>query len=63
MRIVGDTAETAEKSAEKSAERPLFAKLHESCCDDATAAELLKLPGVASLADVPCHPHAGNPWC
>ena len=42
---------------------PLFHKLHESCCDDATARDLLRLPGVASLDDVPCVPHAGNPWC
>ena len=43
--------------------RPLFTKLHESCCDARTAADLLRLPGVASLADVPCLPHEGNPWC
>ena len=40
-----------------------FTKLHESCCDARTAVDLLRLPGVTSLADVPCEPHAGNPWC
>ena len=43
--------------------RPLFTKLHESCCDQRTAIDLLKLPGVSSLADVPCVAHEGNPWC
>jgi len=43
--------------------RPLFTKVHETCCDARTEMDLLKLPGVASLADVPCHPHKGNPWC
>ena len=44
-------------------ERPLFTKLHESCCDARTALDLLRLPGVTSLADVPCVAHAGNSWC
>ena len=43
--------------------RPLFTKLHESCCDARTALDLLRLPGVDTLADVPCVPHDGNPWC
>ena len=44
--------------------RPLFRKLHESCCDARTAEDLLKLPRVRSLADVPCYPHEGNSdWC
>lgn len=43
--------------------RPLFTKLHESCCDERTAVDLLRLPGVTTLADVPCEPHEGNPWC
>ena len=38
-------------------------QVHETCCDARTEMDLLKLPGVASLADVPCHPHKGNPWC
>ena len=43
--------------------RPLFTKLHETCCDERTALDLLRLPKVSSLADVPCKPHAGNSWC
>lgn len=43
--------------------RPLFVKLHESCCDARTALDLLRLDGVSTLHDVPCEPHAGNPWC
>ena len=34
--------------------RPLFTKLHESCCDARTALDLLKLPGVTRLEEVPC---------
>ena len=44
-------------------ERELFTKLHESCCDKRTAADLMHLPGVRTLADVPCETHEGNPWC
>ena len=40
-----------------------FVKLHESCCDARTAADLLRLPGVRELADVPCHAQEGNEWC
>ena len=31
-----------------------FTKLHESCCDARTALDLLKLPGVTRLEEVPC---------
>ena len=34
--------------------RPLFTKLHESCCDARTALDLLKLPEVQTLEQVPC---------
>ena len=43
--------------------RPLFTKLAQTCCDAATARDVLRLPGVATLADVPCVPHEGNAWC
>lgn len=43
------------------AKRPLFVKLHESCCDARTAEDLLRLPGVRTLSDVPCSAH--EPWC
>ena len=52
-----------EEGATARASRPLFVKLHESCCDARTALDLLRLPGVATLADVPCTPHEGNEWC
>ena len=51
------------RSVASGVARPLFVKLHETCCDPRTAEDLLRLPGVSSLGDVPCHPHAGNPWC
>ena len=40
-----------------------FVKLHESCCDARTAEDVLRMPGVSGLDEVPCHPHEGNPWC
>ena len=43
--------------------RPLFTKLHELCCDERTAIDLMRLPGVTTLADVPCVPGEGNAWC
>ena len=43
--------------------RPLFTKLHELCCDERTAIDLMRLPGVKTLADVPCVPGEGNAWC
>lgn len=43
--------------------RPLFVKLHESCCDARTAEDVLRMPGVSGLGDVPCQPEEGNPWC
>ena len=43
--------------------RPLFFKTHESCCDARTALDMLKLPGVRSLADVPCVNATGKDWC
>jgi hypothetical protein len=51
------------RSMAGTAAKPLFTKVHESCCDARTALDLLMLPGVTSLADVPCEPHEGNPWC
>ena len=42
---------------------PLFRKLRSSCCDPRTALDLLRLPGVRELADVPCYPPEGHPSC
>lgn len=53
----------ARRAARPEDSRPLFTKVHESCCDERTAMDLLKLPGVNSLDDVPCFAHQQNPWC
>uniref|UniRef100_A0A7S3AEM6 Uncharacterized protein n=1 Tax=Haptolina ericina TaxID=156174 RepID=A0A7S3AEM6_9EUKA len=46
-------------------DRPLFTKLHESCCDARTALDLMQLPGMedGDASRLPCIPHRGNPWC
>ena len=54
----------AASGAAGGAPRPLlFTKLHESCCDARTAEDVLRMPGVSGLGDVPCQPEEGNPWC
>lgn len=59
--VVNARAVTAESAGTAEAKRPLFVKLHESCCDARTAEDLMRLPGVRTLSDVPCS--AQESWC